>query len=105
MSYPIDPLYFVGDETWGDFICRGGVTIKDNLECKEACERLDFTSSNINDMKMHDLCIKDKDGICYRDNAKLSDPINEASLICKKEGNPNIRPCCVYISKNSQMVM
>ena len=98
MSYPIDPLYFVGDETWGDFICRGGVTIKDNLECEEACKRLDFTKPA--NMKMHDFCIKDKDGICYRDNAKLSDPINEASLICKKEGNPIIRPCCVYISKN-----
>ena len=51
LSYPIDPLYFVGDETWGDFICRGGVTIKDNSECVDACKKLGLTSDATTDMK------------------------------------------------------
>ena len=94
LSYPIDPLYFVGDETWGDFICRGGVTIKDNSECVDACKKLGLTSDGTNTMKMHDFCFKNKiEGKCYRDNGKLSNLKKDASLICKKEGNPYILSC------------
>ena len=83
----------MGDETWGDYICRGGVTIKDNSECVDACKKLSFTSDDTNNMKMHDFCFRHKiEKKCYRDNVKLSNLNKDASLICKKEGNPYILP-------------
>ena len=90
MSYPIDPLYLLGDKNIKDS-CLRGVTIKDDSECEKACKQLGFTMAN-DKQKFNDFCFKDNSDQCYRDNEKLS--INtEVQLICQKEGILYIRSC------------
>ena len=87
------PSYFLGDKK---LACQGGVTIKDDSECKEACEQLKIDVPNTPIMKMNDFCFKDGSGECHRNNEELFKPNNDAHLICKKEGELYFRSCRSY---------